>query len=161
MNKTNYTTFTDAIKKAKQTLIEVIKQYVLENGDAMSEYDENEFGLDENYYQYKVLAVLNIFDNGGCYYPIINRICEDELQDDNSWTHNAFQCLYVVEEDGEQRLMYYNLENSGILFDSEESEPDHNYAECLSLQDLHYLISFIERYDKILTKQKKNRRKTT
>lgn len=145
-----------------------ILQFVKEHGDELTDYEINEFGLDEGREgEGTITKVWNFLDNGGCYFMKagINKDLDiQEIRDnqdnpdetwetdraidvaiDNTFDYSAFQCLYiVVDDDGNERLKYYRFTNGGCKFDDDQAEPDHDYVSKLSLVDLSYIIAAIE-----------------
>lgn len=146
---------------ATDIIVNAIKQYVMENGEEPTWYENHQFGLDdENDDEHVVIKVLNFFDNGGCYFfepdSLNSDVCED-INDEN-WsdrlyqavTHTSYQCLYIVETvEGDYELKYYRFTNGGINWDDDQSEPDHGYVANLNLLDLHYLISAIKKIEEV------------
>ena len=111
------------------------------------DYYRNEFGLDEEEMEEdtKILCVLDFFNAGGCYFPVTGSF---QVDSESEWVTKAFYCLYVVEERGDRRLKYYAFENDGMEYDEDESEPDHGYVECLTLQELDKLCNCVADYVK-------------
>lgn len=148
---------TDAVFSCRQSLIEALLDFVRENGDECTDYEINEFGLDEESCgEGKVTRVYNFFDRNGCYFyepQKVNDSSLNDLNEDNFYDKlyegsifTAYQCLYIVEdESGNERLKYYRFTNGGVNFDSDQAEPDHDFATTLPLLDLYYLIEAIER----------------
>lgn len=141
----HYDTMAYAIGMAKERIVSAMMQYVLEEGEKFSDYHRIEFGIEEEEDGAKVLKVMDIFNNGGCYFPWTE---QHQVDDDCGWYTYAFHCLYVVEEDGIRYLKYYMLWNDGTEYNENESEPEHDYVDTLPLQVLDKLISFIGRYDR-------------
>ena len=52
----------------------------------------------------------------------------------------------MVEEDGKLYLKYYLFYNEGMEYDSDISDPDHDYASNLSLQELEMLSGYLMAY---------------
>ena len=144
-----------------------ILQFVKEHGDELTDYEINEFGLDEGREgEGAITKVWNFFDNGGCYYietvlykefdirNIRNKHQGDksweideaiDIEIDESFNFHAFQCLYIVVDDnGDERLKYYRFYNIGSAFDDDQAEPDHDYVSKLSLVDLCFLVEAIK-----------------
>lgn len=145
-----------------------ILQFVKEHGDELTDYEINEFGLDEGREgEGTITKVWNFLDNEGCYFMKagINKDLDiQEIRDnqdnpdetwetdraidvaiDNTFDYSAFQCLYIVVDDnGNERLKYYRFTNGGCKFDDDQAEPDHDYVSKLSLVDLSYIIAAIE-----------------
>ena len=151
--------------EAKDMLVRAIMDYVREHGEDYTDeplpsYYYNEFGIYDEEEGCKVTKLLNLFDNGGCYYAVQDQVNDDNLDaywKDGSYSeavwacfrHHAYWAFYIVRDaDGEERLKYYQFENNGLVFDDEESEPDHDYADGMSLAELHYIIGAIQEYDK-------------
>ena len=91
-----------------------------------------------------------MFNNGGCYIPYMAIYHETNPSDGKEstidWWACAFWSLYVVEENKKLYLKYYLLCNEGIKYDSDVSEPDHNYAFNLSLLELEKLAQYLFTY---------------
>ena len=136
-------------------IVEMLLSYVRECGEDCGDYERNEFGLDcDEDETHRVTKVLNLFDNGGCYFFEADKVNDDSLRDmdDGNWSdrlyehtvHTAYQCLYIVEDDeGGECLHYYRFTNGGVRWDDDQSEPDHGYALTLNFIDLHYLLQAI------------------
>jgi len=148
----------EAITGAKLQLVEVLTEYVREHGEEPTDYDINEFGLTEqDDGEGEITHVLNLFDNGGCYFAVQNRVNDDDIKLDNIegiasayretydvFTHYAFQCLYIVkDDDGDETLKYYAFENGSIVWDDDDSEPDHDRVISLDLEVLTNLFAGI------------------
>lgn len=143
-----------SIKICKQTLAVAMAKFVMQHGEDFSDncdYYRNEFGIDEDMEDgVEVLKVIDIFNNGGCYFP--HSRCYQmrkpiELEGDEAmWASVAFCCLYVIEESGFIRLKYYALESLGPEYNSDESEPYHGYVETLSLQEIEKLSDWLQCY---------------
>lgn len=143
-----------SIKICKQTLAVAMAKFVMQHGEDFSDncdYYRNEFGIDEDMEDgVEVLKVIDIFNNGGCYFP--HSSCYQmrkpiELEgDETMWYSVAFHCLYVVKEFDFIRLKFYALENFGPEYNSDESEPYHDYVETLSLQELEKLADWLQCY---------------
>ena len=118
-------------------LVASLQNFVLEHGEEMCDYYRDEHGIDDE----NVVKVLDLACEG-CYFSVPIKYQTDGNEDD--YEHHAFWTLYVVndEEDG-MELKYYQFYNSGLSFDDEESEPDHDYAKCLSLAELEYIYSHV------------------
>ena len=147
----------DMEEKCKSILVNKLKEFVRLNGDEFTDYDYNEFGIDEGDEDgITVTKVYNFFDNGGCYFPIHSHVlhdiktnCDtvDELLNecDNAFDYWAFQCLYLeVSEEYGEHLKYYALCNDGIEFKDGPSEPDHEYVNNLPLNIICEIVSVIE-----------------
>lgn len=142
-------------------LVDAILQFVRENGEDLTDYEINEFGLDEGRDgEENITKVYNFFDNGGCYFYEPSAFNDDTLEDINEenfydktyegTTYSAYQCLYiVVDANGNESLKYYRFTNGGLNFDDDQSEPDHDYAAKLPLLDLNYIITAIGNIEKV------------
>ena len=144
-----------AIKTAKNTLVNAMTNIVMKYGDDFHDsYDYycNDFGIDEEETEEntKVLKIIDMFNNGGCCFSygymhnvtIPTKGKETEI----NWYTSAFWGLYVVEEDKELHLKFYELYNEGLEYDSDVSEPNHDYAITLSLQELEKLMNYLLDY---------------
>ena len=118
-------------------LVASLQNFVLEYGEEISDYYRDEHGIDDD----NVVKVLDLACEG-CYFSLPIKYQTDGNEED--YEHHAFWTLYVVndEEDG-MDLKYYQFYNSGLSFDDEESEPDHDYARCLSLAELEFIYSHV------------------
>lgn len=144
----------EAMDGAKRMLVNALTDYVMWSGEDFHEsydYYRNEFGIDEEETEEntKVLKIVNIYDNGGCYFPFSKRRDLTSVEDGGEidWFSIAFYALYVVEEYGVKQLKYYALWNQGNRYNSDVSEPDHGYVIELLLQELEKLATFILDYD--------------
>ena len=63
-----------------------------------------------------------------------------------NWLTVAYWGLYVVDRGGKLYLKYYLFYNEGMEYDSDISEPDHDYASNLSLQELEILSGYLMAY---------------
>lgn len=144
MNR-SYEKMSFSIQSSTERIVDAMMNYVLEVGEDFSDYHRDEFGIDEEDDEdVKVLKVLDIFNNGGCYFPVTDSCQVDE---NSGWYSYAFHCLYVVEQDGERFLKYYMLWNGGKEYDSDVSEPDHDCVITLPLQVLGKLFLFMGKFD--------------
>ena len=150
----------DAQDNATKMLIDTLAEYVKKHGEDCTDYEIDVFGLQD---EGRVTKVLNIYDNGGCYFfePAGHMffgqtVCHamdalENLNDDNYYdtliehcTFTAYQCLYiVVDGQGNEKLKYYRLVNGGVKFDDDQCDPDHDDADKLPLLDLQYLYEAI------------------
>ncbi len=131
------------MRKAKATMVEAIKQFVLTYGEDFSNYYRDEMGIDdEEDGEATVCGVIDIFNNGGCYFPYTMSVAVDERA---FWQFYAFQCLYVVKEGDKMEVKAYALVNDGKTFDVEESEPDHDYLESYDLDIITKLYYWLIR----------------
>lgn len=136
-------------------LANAILDFVRDNGEDVSDYEINEFGLDEcRDGEGTITKVWNFYDNGGCWFNEDDGINSEKLEsiNDENWdeklyegmTHTAYLCLYIVVDDnGNERLKYYRFTNGGCKFDDDQAEPDHDYVSKLSLVDLSYITGAI------------------
>ncbi len=117
-------------------MIAQLTQYVLEHGDDMCDYYRDEHGIDD-----EVIKLIDLADCG-CYFSLPKKFQAENNEDD--YMYYAFWTLYAVKEsDGQINLKYYCFYNNGFEFDDELSDPDHDYAENLSLAILEYIYSAI------------------
>lgn len=147
-------------REAQEMLVQAIMDYVREHGEDYSneplpDYYRDEFGIDDEEDGDKVVKLLNMFDNGGCYFATQERVNDDDARTywdggdykDAAWCcfhHHAFWAFYIVRDnDGNETLKYYQFENQGLVFDDDESEPDHDKVEDLGLVELRYIIEAI------------------
>lgn len=154
MNKNN---LLRAESKAKKQLVKAIMKYVRENGEEMSEYFYNEFGMNEEDDGEKIIKVLDV-SGPGCCFSCQNK-ANDSMEIDlhnmrhtpsfiywhlnRMFYHCAIWAFYIVKDtEGKERLKYYMFHNEGTQYE-EDSEPDHDYVDNLGLQDLHYIIEAI------------------
>ena len=106
---------TEMQRMCQVLLVGKLLDYVRLHGREVTDYDRNEFGLEDSK-DSRVTRVLNLFDNGGCCFT---------LQHGSVFTTYAVHCLYVEEYRGTEYLMSYSLYNEGTEYDEDESEPDH------------------------------------
>ena len=154
MNK-SITALKTALYNTKGILINAMTKVVMEYGENFHDYYNyyyNEFGIceEETEENTKVLKIIDMFNNGGCCFPNADMhhitTPSDEKESEINWYACAFWGLYVVEEDQKLHLKYYLLWNVGVEYDSDVSEPDHNYANYLSLQELEKLSEYLLDY---------------
>ncbi len=136
----------------RQQLLEALEQFVRDNGDDMSDYYRDEHGIDEDYYGYDVVKILDTAQFG-CAFPCALRINDDDLEkadsiDDlcDSFEFHAFWSFYIAKDrkTGEESLMYYEFCCPGIRWSDESSYTYHEAAFDLSLEVLENIISAIE-----------------
>lgn len=138
-------------------LIQGIMECVRENGEEMSDYFYNEYGMyEEDEEDVKIVKVLDVSDPG-CFFSKqidvndddVRRLAEsDGIEEaaDSCFSHYSIWALYIVREaDGSERLKYYMFVNGGINFDMDESQPDHDYVDTLTLADLYYIIEALKK----------------
>lgn len=144
-------------KNAQEMLVNALTEYVRDHGEEMSEYYYNEFGMDEEDEDgVKILKVLNTSETG-CFFSKQFKTNDESLSEivvcdepwevieklDDSFSFSTYWAFYIVREaDGTERLKYYRFYNDGVTYD-QDSDPDHNYADLLGLDDLHYIIEAI------------------
>ncbi len=139
-------------------------QHVKENGEDITDYERNEFGLDEDEQDGVTLTkVLNFYDNDGCYFPVARKILPDVSTDentkiadelDNTFEHYAFLCLYIEIDENispMENLKYYCLYNNGVGF-KYSSEPDHGYVNNLPLEIVCKIVDVIRYTDETSNK---------
>ena len=150
-------------EEARNILIEAITKVVMEHGEDFHEhydYYRDDFGIDEEETEEntKVLKIIDIYNHGGCCFPqafIQHVIFPDKDKESRiNWLSIAFWGLYVVEENGKLLLKYYLFYNEGMEYDSDISDPDHNYASNLSLHELEmlcgYLMAYVEQMGQLI-----------
>ena len=144
-----------ALEEACDTLVATMLQVVMEHGEDFHEhydYYRDEFGIDEEETEEntKVLKIIDIFNHGGCCFPqaLIQHVIFSDMDKESriNWLSIAFGGLYVVEVDGKLLLKYYLFYNEGMEYDSDISDPDHNYASNLSLHELEMLCGYLMAY---------------
>ena len=131
------TTLIDKKNDCHNTLIKALTDFVRLYGEEFGKYHLDEFGLDveEDQIQH-VTKVIDLYDNGGCYFAEQTAVNQDDLTT-RDFLHHAFQCLYIVRNDnGEEELKYYDLWNDGIEFDEVMSEPDHDTVASLTIETI-------------------------
>ena len=144
-----------AIEEAKRILVNAMIKVVMEHGeDFHNNYDYyfNDFGINEEETEdnTKVLKIIDMYNGGGCCFPHAYMHHETFPTGDKEswleWHSFAFWGLYVVEEENKLYLKYYVLYNEGMEYDSDISEPDHDYAQTLSLDELEKLSGYLQCY---------------
>lgn len=65
---------------------------------------------------------------------------------ESDWYTYAFWGLYVVEKNNKLFLKYYLFVNEGKEYDSDVSEPEHDYANALTLDELEKLSDYLSIY---------------
>lgn len=132
------------LRQASDSASDIIEfalfNFVKSHGNAPTEYDLNEFGLDfEADEGNTITKVLNIFDNGGAYFSV--QISPNESFDGSGagqFEHYAFQCLYIIESNGSEQLKYYAFANDGIRWEL-DAEPYHGKVSSLRLDVIENL----------------------
>ena len=149
------TALKSAIEEAKRILVNAMMQVVMEHGeDFHNNYDYyfNDFGINEEETEdnTKVLKIIDMYNGGGGCFPHAYMHHETFPTGDKEswleWYSFAFWGLYVVEEENKLYLKYYVLYNEGMEYDSDISEPDHDYAQTLSLDELEKLSEYLKCY---------------
>lgn len=144
---------------AKKVLIDALKEFVLKNGEEMCSYYYNEFGMYEEDDGLKIVKVLNLFDNGGCFFAVQDSVCDRDLSFDIhdssekiwdnialSFGFSTFWSIYLVRDaEGYEELKYYRFYNSGVQYDNEGSEPDHDSVEYLTLNMITLIYNAVEK----------------
>ena len=131
------------------TLTDALLKFVREKGDDCTDYEINQFGLEEE----GVTKVYNFFDNVGCHFIEQDYVNDDTLEgmDEHNYysklyqavTHTAYLCIYILQKNGKERLRYYRFYNGGVAFDDVDAEPEHGDVSSLPLLDIHYIIRAI------------------
>ncbi len=143
----------DALFSAKMHVINALTEYVRKNGEKMSEYFYDEYGIEEEDNGDKIVSVLDFYNSNGCYFAEqvcvnVPELADIEETDDyilqEYFCSHAFYCLYLVKEkNGSEQLKYYCLFNSGVVYNSDESDPDHGYVAGLSMASLENICNAI------------------
>lgn len=142
----------NGLKAVKQILVTSLTEFVISNGDDFKESNDcyrNVFGINEDKYEddTKILKVIDITNNGGCYFPWSNSYKMNNIDNQvYEWRYSMFYALYLVEEYGIERLKCCVLEDVGVECDSNKCELKHCYVELLSLQELEKLCEFCMGY---------------
>ena len=151
----SYSELRKAYKTAKDLLIDAMTKVVMEHGKDFHlfyDYYRNDFGIDEEETEEntKVLKIIDIFNNGGCCFTHANMrhdtTSTEGVESNIDWYSFAFWGLYVVEKNNKLYLKYYLLFNDGKEYDSDASEPDHDYAHTLTLDELEKLSEYLFAY---------------
>lgn len=144
-------------RNAQEMLLNALTEYVRENGEEMCDYYYNEFGMyEEDEEGVKIIKVLDTSEKG-CAFSKQFKVNDENLKDmsrhddefeiydklTDSFNYSTYWAFYIVQEaDGTERLKYYKFYNDGVQYE-DDSEPDHDYADSLGLEDLHYIIEAI------------------
>ena len=142
---------------AKEMLVKALTDYVRENGEEMCEYFYNEYGMYEEDDGEKIVSVLNTAQYG-CFFPFLYEVNEERLVGfdnndkyemidllDHSFGFSTYWAFYIVrDKDGNEGLKYYRFYNSGVCY-NDDSEPDHDYVDGMSLAELHYIFEAIQK----------------
>lgn len=134
----------------KEQFLDTLMTLVRENGDDYNDYYRDEHGIDED----EGYTIVKVFDIAcfGCHMALPLKWCDD-IEGDTDPTpevladefgYYAYWSLYIERDStGYETLMLYQFCNSGVCWNSEESEPDHHPASDLSLAELDYLTQAI------------------
>jgi len=144
-------------RNCQEQLIKALTEYVREYGEEMSDYFYNEFGMEEEDEEgVKITHVLNTSEMG-CSFARQFKVNDETLSDidrhdegfeifdklENSFHYATYWAFYIVRDaDGNENLKYYCFYNDGVCY-QEDSEPDHDLVERLSLDELRYIIAAI------------------
>jgi len=144
-------------RNCQEQLIKVLTEYVREHGEEMSDYFYDEFGMEEEDEEgVKITHVLNTSEMG-CFFARQFKVNDETLKDigrhdegfeifdklEKSFHYATYWAFYIVKDaDGNENLKYYCFYNDGVCY-QEDSDPDHDYVERLSLDELHYIIAAI------------------
>lgn len=134
----------------KVQLLNTLMTLVRENGDEYNDYYRDEHGIEEDE-GYTIVKVLDIA-SFGCAFALplkwVDGIEGDidptaaDLSDE--FGHHAFWSLYIErDETGYEMLMLYQFFNSGVNWQGDMAEPDHQPASEMSLAELDYLTEAI------------------
>lgn len=144
-----------ACESLKYDIIRKLKRFVRDNGEEVTSYHRNEFGLDVDEDDGHIITkVLNFYDNGGCHFFEPDSVNNDGLKSMTPENYNdllyentvytSYQCLYIVEDFlGIESLHYYRFTNGGLMWDDDQAEPDHGDCISLTFHDLHYILEAI------------------
>ncbi len=159
MKKKKFVNLPTAMENAKKMLIESMTEFVRKNGEEMSDYYYNEFGMDEEDEEgVKIVKVYDTSDQGCCFarqFKTDDDTLENIGRDDegfeifdkleNSFHYATYWALYIVREaDGTENLKYYCFYNDGVCY-QEDSEPDHNYVFWLTLEDIVLIMNSLSK----------------
>jgi len=144
-------------RNCKEQLIKALTEYVRDHGEEMSDYYYNEFGMyEEDEEGVKITSVLDTSEIG-CFFTRQVKVNDESLKDigrhdegfeifdklDNSFGYATYWAFYIVrEKDGSENLKYYKFYNNGVCY-YDDSDPDHDYVDTLSLSELHYIYQAI------------------
>lgn len=144
----------EKLKKARNSvdleLLSALTRYVKEHGVDINNDLRDKFGIDDDE---NVTKILDVSDSG-CYYimpnyyhnDMLDNICKDNYKDllRDGFTFISLWALYVVVDDGVERLEAYWFYNSGIKFDEEEAESEHgNVLSQFSTTELCNIIDIL------------------
>lgn len=134
----------------KEQLLDTLMTLVRENGDEYNDYYRDEHGIeeDEGYTIVKVLDIARIRCAFALPLKWVDGIEGDidptaaDLSDE--FGHHDFWSLYIErDETGCETLMLYQFFNSGVNWQGDMVEPDHQPASEISLAELDYLTQAI------------------
>lgn len=151
----------EKVGEARSVLVQAIMDYVREHGEdyttePLPSYYRDEFGIYDEEEGDKVVRLLDVSDPG-CFFAVQERVNDDDVETylkdgeygDAAWCcfhHHAYWAFYIVrDKDGGEVLKYYQFHNQGLIWDDNDSEPDHDRADSLSLAQLHYIIEAISK----------------
>ena len=66
-------------EKCREQMLNALEEFVRENGEEMSDYYRNEHGIDEDYYGYDVVKILDTAEFG-CYFPLALQLNDDSFE---------------------------------------------------------------------------------
>ncbi len=143
--------------RAKDSLIESLTDYVRRNGDEMSDYYYNEFGInDEDEDGIKVIKVLDTSEVG-CFFARQFLVGDETLRDinrnddgyeifdklENSFYYATYWAFYIVtDSNGNECLKFYCFYNDGVCY-QEDSDPLHERVDKLSLDEIAFICDAI------------------
>lgn len=149
-----------AISQAKLMLIDYLTDYVRKNGDEMSDYFYNEFGInDEEEEGVKVIKVLETSEIGVSFARQFNanKCAENIDRDDlgfevfdkleNTFHYATYWAFYIVKNGDDEYLKYYCFYNDGVCY-QEDSEPDHGFVVNLTLEDIANILEVLSQSEK-------------
>ncbi len=144
-------------RNAQEMLVNALTEYVREHGEEMNDYFYDEFGMyEEDEEGVKITHVLNTSEMG-CFFARQFKVNDETLKDigrhdegfeifdklENSFHYATYWAFYIVKDSlGNETLKYYCFYNDGVCY-QDDSEPDHNNVESLSLDELRYIIEAI------------------
>jgi len=138
----------DVYDIAVSEICRTLQDYVERNGHEPTEQEMVEFDLTDEQADYgsRVAMVLNIYDDGGCYFSVQARPNADIEEGSTksmyeNFIHFAFQCLYIVEHDGKPcTLHYYAYHSHGLTMEHDAAEAEHGEMNLLTLDVLAMLL---------------------
>jgi hypothetical protein len=149
-----------AISQAKRILIDYLTDYVRKNGDNMTDYYYNEFGIDEeDEDEVEVIKVLDTSEIGVCFARqfCANKDVENIDRDDFGFEifdkleeifhYATYWAFYIVKKGDNEYLKYYCFYNDGVCY-QDDSEPDHGFVEQLTLEDIANILEVLSQSEK-------------